>query len=131
MDYAAAPRMGGYNATSGLRGLDVHQDRCPEAAKMDWNAVIPCTWLFIKTSILDPHRWPVVTRPRPTSGLTRGIPMKRIGEPDDAYRALPGIDESKLSPDRSSRSMADAGSSDLTPRMRGQVWRHHRLITGC
>ena len=81
---AAAPGMGAYNATKA--GVWMYSKTIAlEAAKMDWNvrsnSVHP---VFIKTPILDPF----VAMAGGDEGkaherLSRGIPLKRIGEPDD------------------------------------------------
>ncbi len=96
---AAAPGMGAYNATKA--GVwNYSRTIALEAAKMEWNvrsnSVHP---VFIKTPILDPfvamaHGDEAKAHER----LARGIPLKRIGEPDDvAYCVLYlASDESKF-----------------------------------
>ncbi|HWW11960.1 MAG TPA: SDR family oxidoreductase [Brevundimonas sp.] len=81
---AAAPGMGAYNATKA--GVWMYSKTIAlEAAKMEWN--VRCNSVhpvFIKTPILDPF----VAMAGGDEGkaherLARGIPLKRIGEPDD------------------------------------------------
>ncbi|NBW11224.1 MAG: glucose 1-dehydrogenase [Caulobacteraceae bacterium] len=96
---AAAPGMGAYNATKA--GVwNYSRTIALEAAKMEWNvrsnSVHP---VFIKTPILDPfvamaHGDEAKAHER----LARGIPLKRIGEPNDvAYCVLYlASDESKF-----------------------------------
>ncbi|QTC90478.1 SDR family oxidoreductase [Brevundimonas goettingensis] len=96
---AAAPGMGAYNATKA--GVwNYSRTIALEAAKMEWNvrsnSVHP---VFIKTPILDPfvamaHGDEAKAHER----LARGIPLKRIGEPNDvAYAVLYlASDESKF-----------------------------------
>ncbi len=96
---AAAPGMGAYNATKAAVWMYT-KTIALEAAKAGWsvrcNSVHP---VFIKTPILDPF----VAMAGGDEGLAheklaRGIPLKRIGEPDDvAYCALYlASDESKF-----------------------------------
>ncbi len=96
---AAAPGMGAYNATKA--GVWMYSKTVAlEAAKQDWN--VRCNSVhpvFIKTAILDPfvamaHGDEAKAHER----LSRGIPLKRIGEPDDvAYCVLYlASDESKF-----------------------------------
>ena len=96
---AAAPGMGAYNATKA--GVWMYTKTIAlEAAKADWN--VRCNSVhpvFIKTAILDPfvamaHGDEAKAHER----LARGIPLKRIGEPDDvAYAVLYlASDESKF-----------------------------------
>jgi len=71
-----------------------------EAAKADWN--VRCNSVhpvFIKTPILDPFIAMAGGDPdKAAERLARGIPLKRIGEPDDvAYCVLYlASDESKF-----------------------------------
>ena len=96
---AAAPGMGAYNATKA--GVWMYTKTIAlEAAKMDWN--VRCNSVhpvFIKTPILDPF----VAMAGGDEGkaherLARGIPLKRIGEPDDVAYAVVYLasDESKF-----------------------------------
>jgi len=86
---AGAPGMGAYNATKA--GVWMYTKTVAlEAAKMDWN--VRCNSVhpvFIKTAILDPfialaHGDEAKAHER----LARGIPLKRIGEPDDVAWAV-------------------------------------------
>jgi len=96
---AAAPGMGAYNATKAAVWMYT-KTIALEAAKAGWN--VRCNSVhpvFIKTPILDPF----VAMAGGDEGLAheklaRGIPLKRIGEPDDvAYCALYlASDESKF-----------------------------------
>lgn len=96
---AAAPGMGAYNATKAAVWMYT-KTVALEAAKAGWN--VRCNSVhpvFIKTPILDPF----VAMAGGDEGvahekLARGIPMKRIGEPDDvAYCVLYlASDESKF-----------------------------------
>ena len=96
---AAAPGMGAYNATKAAVWMYT-KTIALEAAKQDWN--VRCNSVhpvFIKTPILDPF----VAMAGGDEGkaherLSRGIPLKRIGEPDDvAYCVLYlASDESKF-----------------------------------
>ena len=96
---AAAPGMGAYNATKAAVWMYT-KTVALEAAKGGWN--VRCNSVhpvFIKTPILDPF----VAMAGGDEGLAheklaRGIPLKRIGEPDDvAYCALYlASDESKF-----------------------------------
>ncbi|HEV2081471.1 MAG TPA: SDR family oxidoreductase [Brevundimonas sp.] len=81
---AAGPGMGAYNATKA--GVWMYSKTVAlEAAKAEWN--VRCNSVhpvFIKTPILDPF----VAMAGGDEGaahqkLARGIPLKRIGEPDD------------------------------------------------
>ncbi|WP_421730495.1 SDR family oxidoreductase [Brevundimonas sp.] len=96
---AGAPGMGAYNATKA--GVWMYSKTVAlEAAKMDWNVRVNSVHpVFIKTPILDPfvamaHGDEAKAHER----LARGIPLKRIGEPDDvAYAVLYlASDESKF-----------------------------------
>lgn len=81
---AAAPGMGAYNATKAAVWMYT-KTVALEAAKAGWN--VRCNSVhpvFIKTPILDPF----VAMAGGDEGLAheklaRGIPLKRIGEPDD------------------------------------------------
>lgn len=81
---AAAPGMGAYNATKAAVWMYT-KTLALEAAKGGWN--VRCNSVhpvFIKTPILDPF----VAMAGGDEGLAheklaRGIPLKRIGEPDD------------------------------------------------
>jgi len=96
---AAAPGMGAYNATKAAVWMYT-KTVALEAAKQDWN--VRCNSVhpvFIKTPILDPF----IAMAGGDEGtahqkLARGIPLKRIGEPDDvAYCVLYlASDESKF-----------------------------------
>ncbi|MBU1383629.1 MAG: glucose 1-dehydrogenase [Alphaproteobacteria bacterium] len=96
---AAAPGMGAYNATKAAVWMYT-KTVALEAAKAGWN--VRCNSVhpvFIKTPILDPF----VAMAGGDEGvahekLARGIPLKRIGEPDDvAWCALYlASDESKF-----------------------------------
>jgi len=95
----AAPGMGAYNATKA--GVWMYSKTIAlEAAKAGWevrcNSVHP---VFIKTAILDPFvAMAGGDEAKAHERLMRGIPMKRIGEPDDvAYAVLYlASDESKF-----------------------------------
>ena len=96
---AGAPGMGAYNATKA--GVWMYSKTVAlEAAKMEWNVRVNSVHpVFIKTPILDPfiamaHGDEAKAHER----LARGIPLKRIGEPDDvAYAVLYlASDESKF-----------------------------------
>ncbi len=96
---AAAPGMGAYNATKAAVWMYT-KTVALEAAKAGWN--VRCNSVhpvFIKTPILDPF---VAMAGGDESlaheKLARGIPLKRIGEPDDvAYCVLYlASDESKF-----------------------------------
>ena len=96
---AAAPGMGAYNATKA--GVWMYSKTIAlEAAKMDWN--VRCNSVhpvFIKTAILDPFvAMAGGDEAKAHERLSRGIPLKRIGEPDDvAYCVLYlASDESKF-----------------------------------
>jgi NAD(P)-dependent dehydrogenase (short-subunit alcohol dehydrogenase family) len=96
---AGAPGMGAYNATKA--GVWMYSKTIAlEAAKADWNVRVNSVHpVFIKTAILDPfvamaHGDEAKAHER----LARGIPLKRIGEPNDvAYAVLYlASDESKF-----------------------------------
>lgn len=96
---AAAPGMGPYNATKAAVWMYT-KTIALEAAKQDWN--VRCNSVhpvFIKTPILDPfiamaHGDEAKAHER----LARGIPLKRIGEPDDVAACVLYLasDESKF-----------------------------------
>lgn len=96
---AAAPGMGAYNATKAAVWM-YSKTIALEAAKADWN--VRCNSVhpvFIKTPILDPFiAMAGGDEAKAHERLSRGIPMKRIGEPDDvAYCVLYlASDESKF-----------------------------------
>jgi len=96
---AAAPGMGAYNATKAAVWMYT-KTIALEAAKKDWN--VRCNSVhpvFIKTPILDPFiAMAGGDEETAHQKLARGIPMKRIGEPDDvAYCVLYlASDESKF-----------------------------------
>jgi len=96
---AAAPGMGAYNATKAAVWMYT-KTVALEAAKAGWNvrsnSVHP---VFIKTPILDPFvAMAGGDEAVAHEKLARGIPLKRIGEPDDvAYCVLYlASDESKF-----------------------------------
>ena len=96
---AAAPGMGAYNATKAAVWM-YSKTIALEAAKAGWNvrsnSVHP---VFIKTPILDPFvAMAGGDEELAHHKLMRGIPLKRIGEPDDvAYAVLYlASDESKF-----------------------------------
>ena len=96
---AAGPGMGAYNATKA--GVWMYTKTIAlEAAKADWN--VRCNSVhpvFIKTPILDPFiAMAGGDEDKAHERLARGIPLKRIGEPDDvAYCVLYlASDESKF-----------------------------------
>lgn len=96
---AAAPGMGAYNATKA--GVWMYTKTLAlEAAKADWN--VRCNSVhpvFIKTPILEPFiAMAGGDEAKAAERLARGIPLKRIGEPDDvAYCVLYlASDESKF-----------------------------------
>ena len=96
---AAGPGMGAYNATKA--GVWMYTKTIAlEAAKQDWN--VRCNSVhpvFIKTPILDPFiAMAGGDEAKAHERLSRGIPLKRIGEPDDvAYCVLYlASDESKF-----------------------------------
>ena len=96
---AAAPGMGAYNATKA--GVWMYTKTVAlEAAKMDWNVRVNSVHpVFIKTPILDPFiAMAGGDEDKAHERLARGIPLKRIGEPDDvAYCVLYlASDESKF-----------------------------------
>lgn len=96
---AAAPGMGAYNATKAAVWMYT-KTVALEAAKQDWN--VRCNSVhpvFIKTPILDPFI--AMAGGDETTAhqkLARGIPMKRIGEPDDVAWCVVYLasDESKF-----------------------------------
>lgn len=96
---AAAPGMGAYNATKAAVWMYT-KTLALEAAKADWN--VRCNSVhpvFIKTPILDPFiAMAGGDEAKAAERLARGIPLKRIGEPDDvAYCVLYlASDESKF-----------------------------------
>jgi len=96
---AAAPGMGAYNATKAAVWMYT-KTIALEAAKGGWN--VRCNSVhpvFIKTAILDPFiAMSGGDEAKAHERLSRGIPMKRIGEPDDvAYCVLYlAADESKF-----------------------------------
>ena len=95
----AAPGMGAYNATKAAVWMYT-KTLALEAAKADWN--VRCNSVhpvFIKTPILDPFiAMAGGDEAKAAERLARGIPLKRIGEPDDvAYCVLYlASDESKF-----------------------------------
>ena len=96
---SAAPGMGAYNATKA--GVWMYTKTVAlEAAKMEWNVRINSVHpVFIKTPILDPFiAMANGDETKAHERLARGIPLKRIGEPDDvAYAVLYlASDESKF-----------------------------------
>ncbi|RZJ03512.1 MAG: glucose 1-dehydrogenase [Brevundimonas sp.] len=96
---AAAPGMGAYNATKAAVWM-YSKTLALEAAKAEWN--VRCNSVhpvFIKTPILDPFvAMASGDEAKAHERLARGIPLKRIGEPDDvAYCILYlASDESKF-----------------------------------
>ncbi|NJC40637.1 NAD(P)-dependent dehydrogenase (short-subunit alcohol dehydrogenase family) [Brevundimonas alba] len=96
---AAAPGMGAYNATKAAVWMYT-KTIALEAAKGGWN--VRCNSVhpvFIKTPILDPFvAMAGGDEETAHQKLARGIPLKRIGEPDDvAYCVLYlASDESKF-----------------------------------
>lgn len=95
----AAPGMGAYNASKAAAWL-LSKTIALECAKQGWdircNSVHP---VFIKTAILDPFiAMAGGDEAKAHERLARGIPMGRIGEPDDvAYAVLYlASDESKF-----------------------------------
>ncbi len=96
---AGAPGMGAYNATKA--GVWMYTKTVAlETAKAGWNVRVNSVHpVFIKTPILDPfvamaHGDEAKAHER----LARGIPLKRIGEPDDVAWAVVYLasDESKF-----------------------------------
>ena len=81
---AAAPGMGAYNATKAAVWLNT-KTIALEAAKAGWN--VRCNSVhpvFIRTPILDPFvAMAGGDEATAHQKLARGIPLKRIGEPDD------------------------------------------------
>ena len=96
---AAAPGMGAYNATKAAVWM-YSKTIALEAARASWN--VRCNSVhpvFIKTPILDPFvALSGGDEAAAHEKLARGIPLKRIGEPDDvAYCVLYlASDESKF-----------------------------------
>ena len=96
---AAAPGMGAYNATKAAVWMYT-KTIALEAAKAGWN--VRCNSVhpvFIRTPILDPFvAMAGGDEATAHQKLARGIPLKRIGEPDDvAYCVLYlASDESKF-----------------------------------
>lgn len=96
---AAAPGMGAYNATKAAVWMYT-KTIALEAARAGWN--VRCNSVhpvFIRTPILDPFvAMAGGDEAAAHEKLARGIPMKRIGEPDDvAYCVLYlASDESKF-----------------------------------
>lgn len=96
---AAAPGMGAYNATKAAVWM-YSKTLALESAKAGWN--VRCNSVhpvFIKTPILDPFvAMAGGDEATAHQKLARGIPLKRIGEPDDvAYCVLYlASDESKF-----------------------------------
>ena len=96
---AAAPGMGAYNATKAAVWMYT-KTIALEAAKQDWN--VRCNSVhpvFIKTPILDPFiAMAGGDEKKAHERLTRGIPLKRIGEPDDVAWCVVYLasDESKF-----------------------------------
>ena len=86
---AAAPGMGAYNATKAAVWMYT-KTVALEAAKMEWN--VRCNSVhpvFIKTPILDPFiAMAGGDEDKAHERLARGIPLKRIGEPDDVAYAV-------------------------------------------
>ena len=96
---AGAPGMGAYNATKA--GVWMYTKTIAlEAAKAEWN--VRCNSVhpvFIKTPILDPFiAMAGGDEAKGHERLARGIPLKRIGEPDDVAWAVVYLasDESKF-----------------------------------
>jgi NAD(P)-dependent dehydrogenase (short-subunit alcohol dehydrogenase family) len=91
--------MGAYNATKAAVWMYT-KTLALEAAKADWN--VRCNSVhpvFIRTPILDPFiAMAGGDEAKAHERLSRGIPLKRIGEPDDvAYCVLYlASDESKF-----------------------------------
>ncbi len=87
---AGAPGMGAYNATKA--GVWMYTKTIAlEAAKADWNVRVNSVHpVFIKTAILDPFvAMAGGDELKAHERLARGIPLKRIGEPNDvAYCVL-------------------------------------------
>lgn len=87
---AAGPGMGAYNATKA--GVWMYTKTVAlEAAKMEWNVRVNSVHpVFIKTAILDPFiAMAGGDEAKAHERLARGIPLKRIGEPNDvAYCVL-------------------------------------------
>lgn len=96
---ASAPGMGAYSATKA--GVWMYSKTLAlEAAKAGWdvrcNSVHP---VFIKTAILDPFvAMAGGDEDKAHERLSRGIPLKRIGEPDDVAYCVVYLasDESKF-----------------------------------
>ncbi|WP_420807952.1 SDR family oxidoreductase [Brevundimonas lutea] len=86
---AAAPGMGAYNATKAAVWMYT-KTVALECAKAGWdiraNSIHP---VFIKTPILDPFvAFAGGDEAKAHERLARGIPLKRIGEPDDVAWAV-------------------------------------------
>lgn len=81
---AAGVGMGAYNATKAAVWMYT-KTVALEAAKMDWNVRVNSVHpVFIKTAILDPFiALAGGDEVKAHERLARGIPLKRIGEPDD------------------------------------------------
>jgi NAD(P)-dependent dehydrogenase (short-subunit alcohol dehydrogenase family) len=117
---AAAPGMGAYNATKA--GVWMYTKTIAlEAAKAGWN--VRCNSVhpvFIKTPILDPFvAMAGGDEETAHQKLARGIPLKRIGEPDDvAYCVLYlASDESRFV--NATELVIDGGQ---TASVTGKVW---------
>lgn len=96
---AGAPGMGAYNATKA--GVWMYTKTIAlEAAKQEWNVRVNSVHpVFIKTAILDPFvAMANGDEAKAHERLARGIPLKRIGEPDDVAWAVIYLasDESKF-----------------------------------
>lgn len=96
---AAAPGMGAYNATKAgvwMYSKTIALEEAKLGTNVRCNSVHP---VFIKTAILEPFiELAGGDEAKAHERLTRGIPMRRIGEPDDvAYAVLYlASDESKF-----------------------------------
>lgn len=96
---AGAPGMGAYNATKA--GVWMYTKTVAlETAKAGWNVRVNSVHpVFIKTPILDPFvAMAHGDEDKAHERLARGIPLKRIGEPDDVAWAVVYLasDESKF-----------------------------------
>ena len=96
---AGAPGMGAYNATKA--GVWMYTKTVAlETAKAGWNVRVNSVHpVFIKTPILDPFvAMAQGDEDKAHERLARGIPLKRIGEPDDVAWAVVYLasDESKF-----------------------------------